>query len=72
MKRFLLMLVCALFFACLQAQDVIIPISTKDNLMLLQTSREGRLNTVFFGEPLQNEAEFKEVADRFNFRDNNA
>ncbi|WP_167605231.1 alpha-galactosidase [Maribellus sediminis] len=72
MKRLLLMLVCALFFAGLQAQDVIIPISTKDNLMLLQTSREGRLNTVYFGEPLQNEAEYKEVADRFNFRDNNA
>lgn len=54
------------------AQDAIIPISTSKNLILLQTSREGRLNTVYFGEPLAHESEYAEVANSYNFRDNNS
>lgn len=40
--------------------------------MLLQTSAEGRLNTVYFGEPLQSDNEYANVAKAYNFKDNNA
>ena len=72
MNRLLITMICAIVVGGLQAQTTLIPISTNDNVMLLQTSREGRLNTVYFGEPLQNESEYEEVASRFNYRDNNA
>jgi len=57
--------------ATLSAQETIIPISTNDNLLLLQTSPDGRLNTVYFGEPLQSADEYKNVSNTYNFRDNN-
>ncbi|MFV0591411.1 MAG: alpha-galactosidase [Draconibacterium sp.] len=72
MRRIYLLSIVFLLSAVVYAQETIIPISTKDNLMLLQTSPDRRLNTVYFGEPIQHEAEYKAVAGQFNLRDNNA
>lgn len=60
-----------LFVSLVRAQEVIIPVSTKDNLILLQTTKEGRLNTVYFGKPLINESEYRKVAKRYNLSDEN-
>jgi len=72
MNKLFLTIICALFFYGLNAQETIIPISTNNNLMLLQTSREERLHTVYFGVPIQNKDEFANVSKAYNFRDNNA
>ena len=71
MSKISLLLIVLLLSAAVYAQETIIPISTKDNLMLLQTSPDGRLNTVYFGEPLENESEYAAVARGYNFGDNN-
>ena len=71
MRRIYLLTIVLLLSAVVYAQETIVPISTNDNLMLLQTSRDGRLNTVYFGEPLQSEAEYAVVARSYNFGDNN-
>ena len=60
------------FSAGLSAQNIIIPISTNNNLLLLQTSRDGRLNTVYFGKTLNSDGEYSEIAGSYNFRDYNA
>ncbi len=72
MNKIFLALIVLMLSSGIYAQNVIIPISTKDNLMLLQPSPDGRLNTVYFGEPLENETEYINVARSYNFRDNNA
>ncbi|MEN2399056.1 alpha-galactosidase [Flavobacterium sp. MC2016-06] len=56
----------------LSAQKVIIPIETDSNLLLLQTDKENRLKTVYFGKPLQNTSEYSLVSKAFNFNDDNA
>ncbi|HSD07007.1 alpha-galactosidase [Flavobacterium sp.] len=56
----------------LSAQKVIIPIATESNLILLQTDKENRLKTVYFGKPLQNKSEYSLVSEAYNFNDDNA
>ena len=53
-------------------QQVIIPIETRDNVILLQTDRDNRLRMVYFGEPLRNESEYGMVMQGFQFSDPNA
>jgi len=72
MNRIRIAFILLIFSACLSAQNVIIPISTNNNLLLLQTSRDGRLNTLYFGKPLNDVSEFTNIARSYHFRDNNA
>jgi alpha-galactosidase len=53
-------------------QQVIIPIRTGDNVILLQTDREQRLGMVYFGEPLEDEAEYMAVSGGYQYFDSNA
>ncbi|WP_346862895.1 alpha-galactosidase [uncultured Draconibacterium sp.] len=71
MKKVPFIIVLLFLSAGLFAQEMIIPIETNDNLMLLQTSREGLLNTVYFGKPLEGTEEYSNVAASYNFRDAN-
>ncbi|WP_346856779.1 alpha-galactosidase [uncultured Draconibacterium sp.] len=71
MKKVPFIIVLLFLSAGLFAQETIIPIETNDNLMLLQTSREGLLNTVYFGKPLEGTEEYRNVAASYNFRDAN-
>lgn len=64
-----------LFIGCVLSswsQKVTIPIATNSNLMLLQTDKENRLMTVYFGKPLANVNEYSSVSDAYNFKDENA
>ncbi|NQU55005.1 MAG: alpha-galactosidase [Bacteroidetes bacterium] len=57
---------------CLQAQVTTISISSRDHVILLQTDKNERLRTIYFGEPLNNESEYSAVADSYDFNDANA
>jgi alpha-galactosidase len=67
MNKILPAIVSILLTFGLNAQETIIPITTNDNVILLQTSREGRLSTVYLGVPLQNKDEFSNVSKAFLF-----
>jgi alpha-galactosidase len=51
---------------------VTIPIATKDNAMVLQTDKDGRLNIVYSGKKLVNADEYSIVAKQYNMNDVNA
>lgn len=72
MRRIFLIAIVLFLCGSVYAQETIIPISTNNNLMLLETSPDGRLNTVYFGEPLANESEYAAVSRGYNLRDNNS
>ncbi|MCX6335537.1 MAG: alpha-galactosidase, partial [Bacteroidia bacterium] len=57
---------------CLQAQITTIPIRSKDFVILLQTDKNERLRTIYFGEPLNDESEYATVADSYYFNDKNS
>jgi len=59
-------------FLSLIAQTISIPISTDNSTLLLQTDREMRLRTVYFGEALNDTAEYSAVSGMFHYFDNNA
>lgn len=61
-----------MMFLSLFAQQVSIPISTHNSTLLLQTDREMRLRTVYFGEALNDTAEYAAVSGMYNYFDNNA
>ena len=71
-KRSFLTSFFAVVFVCLHAQQVIIPIVTENNTMLLQTDNINRLCTVYFGKAISNESEYSSVAAQYNFNDANA
>lgn len=56
----------------LLAQTISIPISTNNSTLLLQTDREKRLRTVYFGEKLNDTIEYSEVSGMYHYFDNNA
>jgi alpha-galactosidase len=56
----------------LKAQDVTIPVSTDNSAILLQTDRENRLRTIYFGEPLDNEMEYALVSGGYQYYNSNA
>ena len=70
LKRLLIfyVMVCS---SNLLAQNITIPITSENHTILLQTDKENRLRTVYFGEALNNEKEYAAVAEMYNFRDNN-
>jgi len=51
----------------LSAQQVTIPIVTQNNAIVLQTDRENRLRTVYFGEPLSKAEEYAVISTQYRF-----
>lgn len=49
-----------------------IPIVTQNNVLLLQTDINGRLRTIYFGTPLENEIEYNFISENYNYDENNA
>jgi alpha-galactosidase len=54
------------------AQQVTIPVTTESNVMLLQTDRDNRLRTIYFGESLNDATEYQMVSGGFQYSDFNA
>src|SRR3569833_337873 len=50
-----------------QAQQVVIPIETKDNALVLQTGPDRLLTMIYFGGKLNNKDEYKHIAKLNNF-----
>ena len=72
MKREVFALSVLLMFTGLKAQEVTIPVSTDNSAILLQTDRENRLRTIYFGEPLDNNAEYALVSGGYQYYNSNA
>lgn len=72
MKKELLTLGLLMMIPAIFAQQVTIPVSTENSVMLLQTDRDNRLRTIYFGMPLQNAAEYEMVSDEYRYFDSNA
>ncbi|ASU32080.1 alpha-galactosidase [Mucilaginibacter xinganensis] len=53
--------------AVTKAQDIIIPVETKDNALVLQVTPEKALNMVYFGGKLTDRNEYAATAKAFNF-----
>ncbi len=58
-------------FAGMYAQDVTIPIVTESNAMVLQTDQEGRLRTIYVGQPLKEDGEYALISELHHLDDNN-
>lgn len=54
------------------AQNITIPIETKDHALVLQTDNDKRLRNIYFGKPLKNKAEYDIIVKSFDFNDANA
>ncbi|WP_295800788.1 alpha-galactosidase [Mucilaginibacter sp.] len=71
-KSYLNTLLASAFF-CLatvisaKAQDVVIPIETKDNALVLQVTPDKLLNMVYFGSKLTDKNEYGAIAKMYNF-----
>ncbi|GGA83886.1 alpha-galactosidase [Flavobacterium palustre] len=57
---------------CNLTAQTIIPIATENNVLLMQTDSNNRLRMVYFGKPLQNEVEYRNVAASYNYDESNA
>ncbi|MGW8315818.1 MAG: glycoside hydrolase family 36 N-terminal domain-containing protein, partial [Bacteroidales bacterium] len=60
-----LLLSCQLLFG----QQVTIPVETADNVILLQTDRDQRLQMIYFGEPLKQTEEYAAVVNNYRYFD---
>lgn len=56
----------------LSGQEVTISIETECSATVLQTDRENRLQTIYFGEPLGDEKEYPEISKGTQYYDSNA
>ena len=55
------------------AQNIItIPIETEKNALVLQTDKEGRLGTIYFGVRLSNKAEYEAIPKQFHLISDNS
>jgi alpha-galactosidase len=52
-----------------RAQKTIIPIVSKNNALVLQTDKDQRLRTIYFGEPLVDVEDYKSVYGMYRFND---
>ena len=59
-------------FITLNAQEVIIPIETETNTILLQTDTKNRLRMVYFGKSLNINSEYSSISGMYQFNDGNA
>ncbi|MGR3810957.1 alpha-galactosidase [Jiulongibacter sp. NS-SX5] len=53
------------------AQSATIPITTNDHALVLKTDQQGRLRTVYFGEPLHSSSEYEAISSLYHFDDAN-
>ncbi|WP_304238267.1 alpha-galactosidase [Jiulongibacter sediminis] len=53
------------------AQSATIPIETSDQALVLKTDQQGRLRTVYFGEPLHSTSEYEAISSLYHFDDAN-
>src|SRR3954471_3384091 len=58
---------CLLAGISAKAQDVVIPIETKDNALVLQVTPDKLLNMVYFGSKLNDKNEYGAIAKMYNF-----
>ncbi|GAH11490.1 unnamed protein product, partial [marine sediment metagenome] len=72
MKKEALTLGMLLLCAGLFSQEVSIPVLTDNSVLLLQTDRDNRLRTIYFGEPLNNEGEYALVSGTYQYFNSNA
>jgi len=72
MKKVIFALSLLSIFANLFAQSVTIPISTENSTMVLETDRDKRLRTVYFGKALQDAGEYALVSEGNQYYDANA
>ncbi|MEI6950552.1 alpha-galactosidase [Paraflavisolibacter sp. H34] len=68
----LLCLVALLSAGAVQAQNVVIPVVTSENALVLQTDKDNRLRMVYAGRPLQQPAEYAAIAGTQHFSNDNA
>lgn len=68
----LLLLLLGNVFSAVAQTMTTIPILTENTALVLQTDASNRLNTVYFGRPLANAADYASVAAQYNFHDSNA
>jgi alpha-galactosidase len=73
-KRAELILAFVLLFSSnLFAQKIVtIPVTTKDNALVLQTDKDNRLWIIHFGKKLQDTAGYAPAISQYNFSDANA
>ncbi len=71
MKKELLILALLILVPGLLAQKVVIPISTNNSTLLLETDRDNGLRTVYFGRALRDADEYELVSGRYQYFDNN-
>ncbi len=58
---------CLVTVISAKAQDVVIPIETKDNALVLQVTPDKLLNMVYFGGKLTDKNEYGSIAKMYNF-----
>ena len=59
-------------FITLNAQEVIIPIETETNTILLQTDTKNRLRMVYFGRSLNINSEYSSISGMYRYDDGNS
>ena len=72
MKKELFTLALLIVFPSLFGQKVNIPIATENSTILLETDRDNRLRTVYFGLPLNDASEYSSVSGGYQYFDSNA
>jgi len=72
MKKAMIAAGLLMMILVLHAQQVTIPVTTENNVLLLQTDRDNRLQTIYFGEPLNDAGEYPGVSEGYQYSDSNA
>jgi len=72
MKKLIIVLGLLSFFPGLFSQKVTIPISTENSTLLLETDRDMRLRTIYFGKILRDTGEYALVSGTRQYFDSNA
>lgn len=65
----LLLFITSYFYSIAQ---VIIPVTTKDNMLLMQTDNESRVCILYFGKKLSDTNSYKSVSEAFRLKDDNS
>src|SRR5678816_3392420 len=72
-NRKLATLIALLLSTTLIAQNIVtIPVTTKDNAMVLQTDKDGRLWITYFGKPVTDSAEYASAVSQYYRNDGNS
>ncbi|KPM46801.1 alpha-galactosidase [Jiulongibacter sediminis] len=66
-----LSLLLLLIPALLRAQTAVIPVETKDHVLLLQEDQQERIRTTYFGSAFTNQSDYQSVASQFHYDDAN-